>query len=221
MGLWARLMGREQQPVRGGYDEPDPGRPDDEQAIERYRYLLRTSPPNQIEQAHAEAFATLTLEQRQEVLVQLGAEVPPGERAQSDDPQALARMATRAEMRQPGTLERTLGAPGGMGFGGVGMGMGGMFAGSLLASVAGAFIGTAIAGAMFDAAYADAGTEASAADDTGSEYGDSTGGDSTSGDNSGGGDWGGGGGGDWGSGDAGGGDWGSGDFGGGDFGGGI
>ena len=32
----------------------------DEQAIARYRYLLRTAPPEAIEQAHAEAFAQLT-----------------------------------------------------------------------------------------------------------------------------------------------------------------
>ena len=71
--------------------------------------------------------------------------MPPAERATSDDPRSLARMATRAEMRQPGTMERALGG----GRGG-GMGMGGMIAGGLLASVAGAFIGTAIADAMFD-----------------------------------------------------------------------
>jgi hypothetical protein len=32
----------------------------DEQAVERYRYLLRTAPPETIEEAHAEAFAKLT-----------------------------------------------------------------------------------------------------------------------------------------------------------------
>lgn len=117
----------------------------DEAAVERYRYMLRTAPPDQVEQAHAEAFAKLTPEQRQKVLTDVGAEVPESERARSTDPQDLARMATRAEMRNPGTMERTLG---GGGRGG-GMGMGGMIAGSLLAGVAGAFIGTAIADAMF------------------------------------------------------------------------
>ncbi|MBA2390234.1 MAG: hypothetical protein H0V67_08260 [Geodermatophilaceae bacterium] len=54
------------------------------------------------------------------MLTQLGAEVPPPrERAPSDDPQALARMATRDEMRQPGTMERTLGRRGGVGMGGI------------------------------------------------------------------------------------------------------
>ncbi len=120
----------------------DSGRDPDEVAVERYRYMLRTAPPETVEQAHAEAFATLTPEQRRQVLDDLGNAVPASERATSDDPQSLARMATRAEMRQPGTMERTLGGDRG------GMGMGGVIAGSLLAGVAGAFIGTAIADAF-------------------------------------------------------------------------
>lgn len=127
-------------PGRGPAAAKDP----DEAAVERYRYMLRTAPPETVEQAHAEAFAKLTPEQRRKVLTDLSGEVPPAERATSDDPQSLARMATRAEMRRPGTMERTLGGRGG------GMGMGGMLAGSLLAGVAGAFIGTAIADAFFD-----------------------------------------------------------------------
>ena len=92
----------------GGRDEQLP----DEQAVARYRYLLRTAPPEQIEQAHAEAFAQLTPDQRQQVLAQLAAAVPAGERPRTDDPETLARAATRAEMRQPGTLERALGGYG-------------------------------------------------------------------------------------------------------------
>ena len=118
------------------------GRDPDEVAVERYQYMLRTAPPETLEQAHAEAFAKLTPDQRRTVLQDLGNAVPAAERATSDDPHSLARMATRAEMRQPGTMERVLG--GGRG----GMGMGGVIAGSLLASVAGAFVGTAIADAF-------------------------------------------------------------------------
>ena len=141
------------------------GKDPDEVAVERYRYMLRTAPPETIEQAHAEAFAKLTPEQRQKVLADVSAELPPAERATSDDPRSLARMATRAEMRSPGTMERALGG----GRGG-GMGMGGMLAGSLLAGVAGAFIGTAIADAFFeDEAAGDAGGEEMAAEDPGME----------------------------------------------------
>jgi hypothetical protein len=209
VGLLDRLLGRTDRDRRGWDGGRQAGRPpqhpagrsEDEVAIERYRYLLRTAPPEQVEQAHAEAFAKLTPEQRRQVLAELSNEVPPGERAQSDDPRALARMATRAEMRRPGTMERTLGR-GGMG----GMGMGGMIAGGLLASVAGAFVGTAIADAMFD--FNDSGESADAAGDTGDtgEAAADTGGGDPGGDF--GGDYGGGG--DFG---------GAGDFGGGDFGG--
>lgn len=142
MGFLDRMLGRTS--VTPQTTTPAP-RSADEQAIARYRYLLRTAPPEAVEQAHAEAFARLTPEQRQQVLNELASELPPAERGQanSTDPQALARMATRAEIRQPGFLERSLGQRQGMGGGGIGMG--GMIAGSLLSSVAGAFIGTAIA----------------------------------------------------------------------------
>jgi hypothetical protein len=138
----------------------------DEAAVERYRYMLRTAPPETIEQAHAEAFAKLTPEQRRKVLADVSAELPAAERTTSDDPRSLARMATRAEMRNPGTMERTLG-----GGRGAGTGMGGMIAGTLLASVAGAFIGTAIADAFFDDEMAGdmGGEEMAAAEDPGME----------------------------------------------------
>jgi hypothetical protein len=122
----------------------------DQQAIERYRYMLRTAPPDDIERAHEEAFRLLTPEQRATVLRELTTQVPASEAATSDDPRSLAHMATRAEMRQPGTMERT--------FGGMqGPGLGGMF----LSTLAGAFVGTAIADAFFDN---DSGTDAGAND---------------------------------------------------------
>ena len=111
---------------------------DDQQAIERYRYMLRTAPPDDIERAHEEAFAQLTPEQRSAVLQQLAAQVPPSD-VTGDDPKSLARTATRAEMRAPGTMERT--------FGGAGVpGLGSMF----LSTLAGAFVGSAIANSFFD-----------------------------------------------------------------------
>ncbi|MEP6469479.1 MAG: hypothetical protein ABJC24_06870 [Chloroflexota bacterium] len=166
---------------------------DDKQALERYQYMLKTAPPDDIERAHEEAFAQLTPEQRAAVLRQLAEHVPPSE-VGGDDPKSLARTATRAEMRQPGTMERA--------FGGAGVpGLGSMF----LSTLAGAFVGSAIAGAIFDD---DGGSDGDAsADDAGS--GD--GGEAAVADS----------GGDAGDagGDFGGGDWGGGDFGGGDFGG--
>jgi hypothetical protein len=171
----------------------------DEQALERYRYMLSTAPPEDIERAHEEAFARLTPDQRRQALQALAQVVPPSE-IRGDDPASLARTATRAEIRQPGTIERAWGTGAG-----AGMGMGSWFLSTLAAS----FIGTAIAQSFFDndAGYdqasdqtADQGSdtgEGDTADYGGDEYGGDTGD----------------------SGDFGGGDFGGGDFGGGDFGG--
>lgn len=120
----------------------------DDPAIARYRYLLRTAPPETIEQAHAEAFAQLTPEQRRRVLQELAGSMSTGERMAAaraaDDPEVLARMATRAEIRQPGTLERALGGIGGApAFGNPGLG--GLVAGSFLSSIAGTVLGSLIA----------------------------------------------------------------------------
>ncbi len=128
----------------------------DAQAVARYRYMLQTAPPETLEQAHTEAFARLTPEQRRLALQQLANVVPEDERASlQDDPHSMARVATRAEVRQPGVLERTFGGGGGMGtgggmMGGDGIGMGGLLAGGLLSSIAGSFIGSSIAHSFFD-----------------------------------------------------------------------
>jgi hypothetical protein len=117
-------------------------RSDDELAVDRYRYLLRTAPPDAVEEVHAEAFAKLTPQQRRLVFEELSQNAAVADRPASDDPRTLARSATRAEMRQPGFLERTLGS--GAGRPG-GMGLGTMIGGSLLGTVAGVVIGSAIA----------------------------------------------------------------------------
>jgi len=126
--------------------QESPAQSPDEQAIARYRYMLKTAPPETIEQAHAEAFAQLTPEQRRIVLQQMSESLPPAERALAErsgaQPEALARLATRAEIRQPGTMERMFGQAGGMSFGG-------MMASSLIGSIAGTVIGSAIAREFF------------------------------------------------------------------------
>jgi len=136
--------------------------------------------PKAIEQAHAEAFAQLTPDQRRLVLEGSRSDLPPHERTDRDDPHALARLATRAELRRPGTLERTFG---GMNPAGIGS-LGGLMAGSVLSTIAGIVIGTAIADAIFDGGdqgYQDGSEAATAdqgADTAGSGYdGDFAGGD--------------------------------------------
>jgi hypothetical protein len=63
------------------FGSKNPAQSADEQAIARYRYMLRTAPPETIEQAHAEAFAQLTPEQRRLVLQRLTETMPASERA--------------------------------------------------------------------------------------------------------------------------------------------
>lgn len=145
MGLLNRIFGTESQ-----HDAPSrrptqaqPG--SDAYALDRYRYMLQTAPPETIEQAHAEAFEKLTPEQRRQVLAELGRSAPRDEKAaiertSADDPRGLARAATRAEIRQPGIMERTLGASPGMGFGA-----------SLLGGFAAAFAGSMVANSFFAA----------------------------------------------------------------------
>jgi hypothetical protein len=191
------LFGRRREAPR---DAGQPNQLTDEQALERYRYMLSTAPPEDIERAHEEAFARLTPDQRRQALRALAQVVPPNEIG-GDDAASLARTATRAEIRQPGTIDRAwgVGAPG----------MGTWFLSTLAAS----FVGTAIAQSFFDndptygtedqaSDTADASGDGSGDGDT-ADYGGDAGGD----------------GGDFGGGDFGGGDFGGGDFGGGDFGG--
>ena len=187
MGLFDRLFGAEPEAAPR---PPQRQRTDDEIAVERYRYLLRTAPPETIEAVHAEAFSKLTDEQRTMVFDELTQNAPAGEAPRGHDPASLAQAATRSELRQPGTMERSFQGPS----------FGSMVGSSLLGTVAGYVIGSALVGAFFPA---DGGSDAS---------GDSGSGDSGSGDSgadASGADAGG---------DFGGGDFG-GDFGGGDFGG--
>lgn len=158
----------------------------DEQALQRYRYMLSTAPPEDIERAHEEAFARLTPDQRRQALQALARYVPERE-IRGDDPASLARTATRAETAQPGTIERAWGA------GGAGFGLGSWF----LTTLAASFIGTAIAQSFFasdagaggnaeggaqgtegggetgaDTADAGAGDDVDAGDDFGGDLGD-------------------------------------------------
>jgi hypothetical protein len=131
----------------------------DDQALARYRYMLATAPPEDIERAHEEAFARLTPDQRRQALEALSRVVPPGE-IRGDDPASLARTATRAEIREPGTIERVWGPSGSA------PGLGSWF----LTTLAASFIGTAIAQSFFDNdPAADASGDAGAGDggDTG------------------------------------------------------
>jgi hypothetical protein len=210
MGFLDRLLGREEaaEPTRNNAGRRAPERSEDEIAVERYRYLLRTAPPETIEEVHTEAFEKLTPEQRQLLFDDLSANAPRGEAPRDSSPAALASAATRSELRSPGTLERSFGAQGRGG-----PGFGSMVGSSLLGTVAGYVIGSAIV-SSFLPPMGESG-EAGGDGDGGSDGGDSTEAGGDSGADASGGDFGGG---DFGGGDFGGGDFGGGDFGGGDFG---
>ncbi|KRB48273.1 hypothetical protein [Terrabacter sp. Root181] len=178
MGFLDKLLGREpMQQQRPQQAQPPTGQPyavaaprggassEDERAIARYKYLLRTAPPEDIERVHTEAFAKLSPEQRQMVLQRLNEDLPEGERPRSDQPADLARSATRAEMSRPGYLQGAFGG----GRGG-GMGMGGMIAGSMLGTIAGVVVGSALADMMLGG-Y-DSSPEAQEAGDATADAGD-------------------------------------------------
>ena len=190
MGFLDRLLGREEPQPERQYAPPQaprsaaaPQRTDDEMAVERYQYLLRTAPPETIEQVHTEAFAKLTPEQRDLLFRQFSENVNPSERPANAEPATLAQAATRAELQQPGTLARTFGnqGQGGMSFGG-------MVGSSMLGTIAGYVIGSAIVSAFMPM---DAGADAGSG--SGGDGADASGADASAGD-SGGGDFGGGGG---------------------------
>jgi hypothetical protein len=192
MRFFQRLFGRGEDPreqpttsTHHGRDDGEHQPPDaDEQALRRYRYMLKTAPPEMIEQAHEEAFAKLTPEQRAQALRELAAQTPEGERSTlaggRDDPKSLARLATRAEMRRPGTLERTFGNTGrGAGMGGMMGGMGGTIFASLAAGFVGSIIAQQFLGSMegFDdegEQSGDEGTAEGAGEDSG-DYGSDSG----------------------------------------------
>ncbi len=172
MGLFDRLFGTEEP---ASAPQRRAARSDDEIAVERYRYLLRTAPPETIEEVHREAFSKLTQEQRDLLFEQLSENA--SETPRDSSPAALASSATRQELRNPGTMERSLTGGGGVGFGG-------MLASSLLGTVAGYVIGSALVGAFMpdDTASADAGADTGAdsgaeSTDAGGDFGDFGGGD--------------------------------------------
>ena len=196
MGFFDRLFGSssDDTPQQRAQAPRADSRTDDEIAVERYRYLLRTAPPETIESVHREAFSKLTPEQRELLFTELSKNAPSGDAPRSSDAATLATAATRSELRQPGTMERSMSSGNGVGFGG-------MVASSLLGTVAGYVIGSALVSAFMPV---DDGSTDASADSASDASGDDAGADASA---------------DGGY-DGSGGDFG-GDFGGGDFGGGF
>lgn len=154
---------RQQQPQQYGqqrHGQPQqPGQADpDAVALAKYDYLLRTAPPERLEQVHHDAFARLTPEQRQQVRDRLNSELPPHEHLRDDSAGGMARAATRAEISRPGLLKRALGGRGGSFAGGAAVGAGAMAVGGLAVAVAGGAVLSAAAGPVL-AGAADLGVD--------------------------------------------------------------
>ncbi len=144
-----------QSPTHQPYGQPQPAQhqqarrgpvDDDELALAKYDYLLRTAPPERLEQVHHDAFARLTPAQRQEVRNRLNSHLPPNEHLRDDSASGLARAATRSEVQRPGILRRVLGGRGGAFAGGAAVGAGAMAVGGIGVAVAGAAVTSAAAG---------------------------------------------------------------------------
>ena len=137
-----------------------PASPEDAAAVARYEYLLKTAQPEQLEQVHRDAFARLTPAQREQVNVQLTAELPATERPASAEPADLARAAARGEAHNPGFLRSLFSKPAGrVGAGGLaGAGLGAVAgvgvgaAGGLLAAVAGGAVLSSVAAPILEQA---------------------------------------------------------------------
>ncbi|MBK4346113.1 hypothetical protein [Lacisediminihabitans changchengi] len=219
MGFLDRLLGREEDPPvqqRQAAPQRTASRSDDEIAVERYQYLLRTAPPETIEQVHTEAFTKLTPKQRDILFEQLTKNATTAsERPANAEPATLAQAATRAEFQQPGSMARAFGGGGGMG----GPSFGSMLGSSILGTVAGYVIGSALVSAFMPNDFGGSSDASDASGDSGGDNNNDSAGDpgTDSGTDAGGTTEAAGYGGGWDQGGDIGGDFGGGDFGGGDF----
>ncbi|GAA1446129.1 hypothetical protein [Leifsonia poae] len=117
---------------------------DDDVAVERYEYLLATAQPDMITKMHLEAFAKLSDEQRDVVFQRfVDHAATPDDRPIDATPATLARVATDAETRRPGSLLRILGPQGADGSGD----------NVLLATISGLIVASPLAAALFPYDY--------------------------------------------------------------------
>ena len=100
------------------YERGQPGDFDDYEVQQRYRQVLRNGPPQLVEDAHADAFAQLSPDQRREMARRLREQAAqldlpysdPYDRDEYDeDPRTLARMAQQAEQQNPNVLDQLFG----------------------------------------------------------------------------------------------------------------
>ena len=147
MDILRRLFGGDEPRSRTAQSRPlSRQMSSDEQAVERYRYLLRTAPPETIEEAHAEAFAKLTPEQRRMVLQELDSPTP--RRPSAPPVLPMTRIRARCPARHPGRDAPARYAGADLVRMPAGMGMGGLMAGNFTSTIAGVMVGSMIADAF-------------------------------------------------------------------------
>jgi hypothetical protein len=160
MGFFDKVFGRDTTLE----DRPTAHRNDDEIAVERYEYLLRTATPQTIEKVHEEAFAKLTPAQLDILFGRLTEAAPEDGRPTDASPATLAKVATLTEAKQPGALARAFGGQDGAGWGG-----------SMYGTLAGYVVASSILDAYFFAGLTSTAT-AQGAGTVASEAGDGWGG---------------------------------------------
>ncbi|HLV64665.1 MAG TPA: hypothetical protein VKY73_02590 [Polyangiaceae bacterium] len=106
-----RLFGTGQTKRRPTTEQPERAARDDD--LSRYRRFVRSASRETLERAHVEAFSSLDVDERRRIAATLVDAMPPQERAAAPlvsvtEPEALAKLSTSAELREPGGLERTL-----------------------------------------------------------------------------------------------------------------
>ncbi len=117
-----------------------------ERTLQRYRFIVRTAPPDEMEEAYVAAFTAIPGEQRVRLPGELAQMLPEEERASiylnQHDPQTLARIAIAAEQHHAGSIERVLRAVDG--------GLRGLASSTLLNTFATAFVDSRTAQRFFD-----------------------------------------------------------------------
>lgn len=141
-------FGRMYDTLHDGFD-PAASAPDQlsiERTLQRYRLIVRTAPPDDMEEAYVAAFSAVRAEQRVRLPGELAQALPEAQRANiylnQHDPQTLAQIAIAVEKHQPGSTERVLRAVDG--------GLSGLASSELMNTFATAFVDSRTAQRFFD-----------------------------------------------------------------------
>lgn len=103
MGTASSIASMGLKPVRRRRQAAPQDRMED-QSVRQYRYLLRTAPPDALEEAHIEALNELGQAQRRLLLDAVQASLMAGAHLKADDVRSIGHLITLGERRTPGAL---------------------------------------------------------------------------------------------------------------------